>query len=192
MSTKASPRRGGRLEVRRGWLWLLTLLPLLAIASPIAAHGGGLIYAAGESAGPYRVTVWAAPDRVEAGKTLHFTVAVIQPEDNRPVLDGQVWVTVGREGETTAVLSGPATTEQSVNKLFYEVDFVAPAEAGEYWVVTAVSGDAGSGELSFILTVEPARGGNLFLFGLAALLLLTAIGLYWLRRQAQPNPSMRS
>lgn len=191
MLTKVSPRRGERFDLRRAWLWLL-VIGLLVSAGPIAAHGGGLIYAAGVPAGPYRVTVWAAPDRVEAGKTLHFTVAVIQPEDSRPVLDGQVWVTVGAEGTTTAVLSGPATTEQSVNKLFYEVDFTAPAEAGRYWVETAVRGDAGSGQVSFIIDVKPARDNNLFLFGLAALLVLTAGGLYWSRRQTQSNPSMRS
>ncbi len=175
----------------RGWLWLLALA-LLAVAAPLAAHGGGLIYVAGEPAGPYRVTVWAAPDRIEAGRTLHFTVAIVRPEDNRPVLDGEVWVTVGKEGEPTAVLSGPATTEQSVNKLFYEVDFTAPDEVGRYWVETAVRGDAGSGDVSFVITLEPARGGNLFLFGLAALVVVTAVGLYWSRRQTQPDSSMRS
>lgn len=175
----------------RGWLWLLALA-LLAVAAPVAAHGGGLIYVAGETAGPYRVTVWAAPDRVEAGKTLHFTVAIVRPEDNRPVLDGEVWVTVGKEGETTAVLSGPATTDQSVNKLFYEVDFTAPSEEGRYWVETAVRGDAGSGEVSFMLEIGPARGGNLFVLGLVALVVVTAVGLYWSRRQSQPDSSMRS
>lgn len=163
------------------WVGALVLL-WAAFVHPVWAHGGGIIYAAGEAAGPYLVTVWVAPNTIEAGKTLHFTVAVVQPEGNRPVLDADVMMVVLADGADMAVLSGTATTEQSVNKLFYEADFQAPVAAGVYQVQAQVSGVDGEGVVSFDLVVEPARRNNLLLIGLVGVLLVTALGILLARR----------
>lgn len=171
------------MNKRRLVVWLGTLALLwAAFVRPVGAHGGGIIHAAGEAAGPYQVTVWVAPNTIEAGKTLHFTVAVVQPEGNRPVLDADVMMVVLADGGDTAVLSGPATTEQSVNKLFYEADFKAPAMAGIYQVQTQVSGADGEGVVSFDLVVEPARRNNLLLIGLGGVLLIAGLGIFLARR----------
>ncbi len=163
--------------------WLGLALVLWAVAPPaVWAHGGGVVRVAGEVAGPYRLTVWVAPNTIEAGNKLHFTVAVVQPEGSEPVLDAEVWVDVLVDGTDTAVLSGPATTAQAVNKLFYEVDFQAPADTGRYQVRTHVSGAEGEGTVTFDLTVAPARPNLLLYIGLGGVLLVTALGIFFARR----------
>lgn len=164
-------------------LWLLLGMLAWAGGAPHAwAHGGGTVHVAGEVAGPYKVTVWVAPNTVEAGKTLHFTVAVVQDESNEPVLDAQVLLDVLAAGTDTAVLSGPATTAQAVNKLFYEADFVAPAASGTYSVQAYVRGPEGEGTVSFDLAVEPAGRSNLLLWGLGGILLIAGLGVFLARR----------
>lgn len=139
---------------------------------------------AGEAAGPYRVTVWVAPNEVEAGKQLHFTVAVVDGETNDMLLDAAVNVEVWAAGSAAPVLSGPATTEQSVNKLFYEADFEAPVK-GMYTVATMVNGRSGPGEVTFDLEVVEAKPAvNWLLVGLGGLALVTVIGFIMSRRSA--------
>ncbi|MBK7176284.1 MAG: hypothetical protein IPH82_03700 [Chloroflexi bacterium] len=163
---------------RRLLAWLALALLLWGTAARAAwAHGGGTVHIAGEVAGPYRVTVWVAPNEVEAGKKLHFTVAVVRPENNQPVLDAQVMVQVTAVGDDTAVLSGPATTQQAVNKLFYEADFKAPQNPGEYQVQTRVSGSEGEGEVLFVLPIKPASGSNFLVIGLIGLVVIGGLGL---------------
>jgi len=166
------------------WLLLGALLGGILVR-PVYAHGGGIVYVSGEAAGPYQVTVWVAPNTVEAGKTLHFTVAVVQPGSNEPVLDAAVQMVVLADGSETAVISGPATTAQSVNKLFYEADFAAPAESGRYQVQTQVRGPEGEGAVSFALTVEAAQRSNMLLIGLGGVLLVAAAGFFLSRRSAK-------
>ncbi|MBK8988537.1 MAG: hypothetical protein IPM39_21115 [Chloroflexi bacterium] len=120
----------------------------------------------------------------EAGKKLHFTVAVVSAADNQMVLDADVLMVV--LAEETVVLSGPATTAQSLNKLFYEADFDAPA-IGDYQVEAQVSGAAGAGAVSFDLTVQPARQNNLLFVGLAGLLLVSGLGLFLSQRSAKAD-----
>jgi len=160
----------------------------VVLARPVYAHGGGIVYVSGEAAGPYQVTVWVAPNTVEAGKTLHFTVAVVQPGSNEPVLDAAVQMVVLAEGSETAVISGPATTAQSVNKLFYEADFEAPADSGRYQVQTHVRGPEGEGAVSFTFTVEPAQRNNMLLIGLGGVLLVAVVGFFLSRRSAKADP----
>ncbi|MFO7682416.1 MAG: hypothetical protein R6X34_20455 [Chloroflexota bacterium] len=178
------------MQKRRFFLWKTVLFCCLAAgvwgaaAGQALAHGGGLIYVAGESAGAYRVTVWVAPNVVEAGKQLHFTVAVVEDESNDMILDAAVNIEVWAAGSEALVLSGPATTEQSVNKLFYEADFQAP-DVGMYRVVTQVNGRSGAGEVAFDLEVVEARTAvNWLLVGLGGLALVTVIGFIMSRRSA--------
>ena len=166
------------------FLCLILMVSVLATAvMPVLAHGGGLIHVAGEPAGDYRVTVWVAPNEVEAGKTLHFTVAVVAAENNDMILDADVEIDVFAAGSTTPVLSGPATTEQSVNKLFYEADFPQAPEAGMYTVVTTVNGRYGIGDVSFDFEIIPAKTTiNWLLIGMAGLVVLVVIGIFLSRR----------
>jgi hypothetical protein len=147
------------------------------------AHGGGLIHVAGEPAGDYRVTVWVAPNEVEAGKTMHFTVAVVEGENNDMILDADVGIEVFSVESGELVLSGPATTEQSVNKLFYEADFPQAPEAGMVTVVTTVNGRLGSGDVSFDLEIIPAKITiNWLLIGIGGLVVVVVIGVFLSRR----------
>lgn len=163
---------------------LIALLGLMVTAViPVFAHGGGLIHVAGEQAGDYRVTVWVAPNEVEAGKTLHFTVAVVKAENNDMILDANVGIEVFAAGTDTLLLSAPATTEQSVNKLFYEADFPEAPGVGTYTVVTTVNGDAGMGDVAFDFEVIPAKTTINWLFiGIGGLVVIIVVGFFLSRR----------
>lgn len=165
-------------------LLLIFLFSVMTTAViPVFAHGGGLIYVAGEQAGDYRVTVWVAPNEVETGKTLHFTVAVVKAENNDMILDANVGIEVFVANTDTLVLSGPATTEQSVNKLFYEADFPESPSVGTYTVVTTVDGDAGMGDVSFDFEVIPAKTTINWLFiGIGGLVVIIIVGFFLSRR----------
>ena len=169
---------------------LLVWVGLMATAVlPVFAHGGGLIHVAGEPAGDYRVTVWVAPNEVEAGKTLHFTVAVVAAENNDIILDADVGIEVFVAGADTLVLSGPATTEQSVNKLFYEADFPEAPDAGIYTVVTTVNGRYGTGNISFDFEIIPAKTTiNWLLVGIVGLVLVMVVGFFLSRRAVDDSP----
>ncbi|MBP6471605.1 MAG: hypothetical protein KBE23_02160 [Chloroflexi bacterium] len=172
------------LPKRRLFAWLVVAVLLWGGAAGAAwAHGGGTVHIAGEVAGPYRVTVWVAPNEVEAGKKLHVTVAVVRPENNQPVLDAQVMLHITAVGDNTAVLSGPATTQQAVNKLFYEADFDAPNNPGAYQVQTQVSGSEGEGEVLFVLPIKPASGSNFLVIGLIGLVIIGGLGLLLSQRR---------
>lgn len=161
-----------RIALLGGWL-LLLLLPAVAWA-----HGGGDLQVAAEPAGPFAVSVWTNPPTALTNETVHLTVGVAQQGDGAPVLDAVVQVTVLAKSEaTTAVLTVPATTEQSTNKLFYETDFVLP-DSGTYTVVVAVRQAAGEGEVAFDLVVRPAsnRWYGWLAAGVVALLAAWAIG----------------
>jgi hypothetical protein len=166
---------------------LLIILGVLITTAvmPVLAHGGGLIYVAGEEAGDYRVTVWVAPNEVEAGKTLHFTVAVVESENNDMILDAEVDMEVFAADYGELMLSGPATTEQSVNKLFYEADFPESPDAGTYTVVTTVNGRYGTGDVSFDFEIIPAKTTINWLFiGIGGLVLVAGVSLFLSRRSS--------
>ena len=166
------------------WVMATTAVGITAVM-PAFAHGGGLIHVAGEPAGDYRVTVWVAPNEVEAGKTLHFTVAVVESENNDMILDADVGIDVFAAGSTTPVLSGPATTEQSVNKLFYEADFPQAPESGVYTVVTTVNGRLGTGDVSFDFEILPAKPTiNWLVIGIGGLVVVMVIGFLLSKRSA--------
>ena len=166
------------------WVMVAMVVGITAVM-PVLAHGGGLIYVAGEPAGDYRVTVWVAPNVVEAGKTLHFTVAVVESENNDMILDADVNIDVYAAGSDTPILSGPATTEQSVNKLFYEADFPQAPEAGMYTVVTTVNGRLGTGDVSFDFEIIPAKPTvNWLVIGIGGLVVVAVVGFFLSKHSA--------
>ncbi len=137
---------------RRFWLLAVTLIGLLVVASPAAAHTEGVMQLAAEPAGPYMLTVWTSPDPAEVGE-LHVAIAVVLAEDASPVLEADVLVRLTPE-DGGPIVSGPATVENSENKFLHEaildVDY-----GGTYLVEVLVEGaDGGAGEASFPLVVE--------------------------------------
>jgi len=158
-------------------LFLLLLALLLLPLSPVLAHGGGQLYVINAPVGGYLVSVSTAPVPLQIDAPIHVTVSIAAASDQTPVLDGVVEVTLADEdGRVLAI--APATTEQAVNKLFYETDFPG-VSAGDYHIMVAVSGDQGEGTVEFWVTIEPAFPVNWVLGGLVALLLVA--GFFWFR-----------
>jgi surfeit locus 1 family protein len=169
------------------------LAGLLWAASAVTAaqaHGGGVLQIGGAVAGPYQLTIWTSPSAVRAGSPLHVTVGVAGA-DGAPVLDAAVLVELVASQEEV-VATAPATTAQSVNKLFYEADLIAPEE-GSYDARVLVSGPAGQGEAGFVLAVQPPAVANWLLSGLAGIALLAAVLVYraWRRQSARHETPAR-
>ena len=138
------------------WYAICVLL-LLLVAQPVGAHGGGILQIASQPAGPYIVSVWTSPARLEAGEIAHITVGVAG-EDEAPILDAAVLVELASL-ETEAVWSAAATTEQATNKLFYEADMQLP-ENGRYTITIHVTGSQGQGDARFAVEILPKRQNN--------------------------------
>jgi hypothetical protein len=148
-----------------------------------AAHGGGDLIAGPVPAGPYLVSVWVNPPDPRALEPIHFTVGLASPGDGKPVLDADIQVEMrAQNGEGLAVVA-PATTEQSVNKLFYETDMEV-AEPGNYETKFLVHGPDGEGTLSLDVEVKPPSKVNWLAIGLAGLGLVVVFG-WWLSRRSR-------
>jgi len=169
---------------------ILLLLLLLEPARPLQAHGGGLLQVAAEPAGPYKVSVWTSPTRLEAGSPGHITVGVAGEAD-APVLDAKVLVQI-KSGERGEIMTVPATTAQSTNKLFYEADMILP-EIGRYLMTVQINGSQGSGEVTFSIEVQPVANTNWFLLGFIVLGLAISLFLFhlWEKQPATPVPRRR-
>lgn len=132
------------------------ILPLLfALLLPVKwtlAHGGGVLQVANAPIASYQVSVWTNPATARAGQPLHVTVGVAAGT-GEPVLDAAITVDLLTDNGDV-VLTAVATTEQSVNRLFYEADLPGTT-AGTYKVQLALTGSEGSGTLSFPLFVKP-------------------------------------
>lgn len=133
------------------------ILPLLlALLLPVKwtfAHGGGALQVANAPIASYQLSVWTNPATARAGQPLHVTVGVAAAGTGEPVLDAAITVDLLAENGDV-VQTAVATTEQSVNRLFYEADLSGTA-AGTYKVQITLAGSEGSGTLSFPLFVKP-------------------------------------
>jgi hypothetical protein len=142
-----------------------------------AAHGGGQLVAGPVQSGPYTLSVWVNPPQPHAGQPLHFTVGVADPQDGAPILDAQILITMEARTGDVPPITAEATTEQSVNRLFYETD-VDVAQPGPYLVTTSVTGPGGEGNVVIELGVDPPSRVNWFLLGLVGLSLVLVLG-WW-------------
>lgn len=159
-------------------LSLATAIPLLL------AHGGGELQVVNAPVAGYVVSVWTAPNVPQAGQDLHVTVGVgSEALGATPVLDAQVSIAVYAE-DGRLVASAPATTDQSVNKLFYEADLPGLA-AGNYRFVVTVSGATGSGDVEFSLAIQPSASRMPYLIAGIVLLGLGGTAVFWYRRKNQ-------
>lgn len=171
-------------------LAILLLLLLCWPARLLRAHGGGLLQVAAEPAGPYKVSAWTSPTRLEASSPGHVTVSVAGEAD-APVLDAEVLVQI-ESGEGGEIMSVPATRAQSANKLFYEADMILP-EIGCYWMTIRINGWQGSGEVAFPIEVQPVASTNWFLLGFIVLGLAISLFLFrlWEKQPTAPVPRRR-
>lgn len=174
----------------RVWPILLSLL-LSGSAQPLLAHGGGLLQVAAEPVGPYKISVWTSPTRLEAGGPGHITVGVAGEAD-APVLDAVVVVQMKLVETGEIVTTTPATTAQSTNKLFYEADIILP-EIGSYDIIVQLDGSQGRGEVTFPIEVQPVGHTNWFLLGFIVLGLAISMFLFrlWEKQSTSPIPRQR-
>jgi hypothetical protein len=161
-----------------GRLLAILLAALLCLAllvpRPLAAHGGGLLQLAGEPAGAYRISVWTNPPEPAAGAPIHVTVGVARAADGGPELEADVTVSLVDAASGQMVVTAPATTAASSNRLFYEVDLEV-AEVGLYTFVIAVAGPEDDVAVSFDLPIRPPAPPNWWLLGGGALVALAAV-----------------
>lgn len=162
---------------------LAILFALMIHGFAARAHGGGQLVAGPVQTGPYVLSVWVNPPEPRAGEPLHFTIGVAAPIDGAPVLDAQILVTMQALGQDTVPISAQATTDQSINKLFYETDLDV-AQPGQYLATIAIAGPEGEGELSLELVVQSPSPVNWFLLGVAGLLVVLVFG-WWRSRRSR-------
>ena len=169
------------------WIIFLSFFPAILFARTdlIAAHGGGDLIARSVQAGPYIASVWVNPPDPRALEPIHFTVGLASPADGSPVLDADIQVTMLDQSSGETAVRAPATTEQSVNKLFYETDLEVPA-AGDYEVEFYIRGAEGEGTVSVLVEVQAPSKVNWLVIGLAGLGLVVVIG-WWRSRQTGPE-----
>ena len=161
---------------------LFILLLLVVGQTAVFAHGGGEIKIGRAPVGDYKLTVWLNPPQPQAGETIHITVGVLG-ENDEAVLDAAVSVQA-IDANGNIVIDIAATTEQSVNKLFYETDFVLET-AVSHQIITTLHTDNTIGDVAFTITIAEAKPRlNYLWIGLAALLLIVPIGLWQNRRKS--------
>lgn len=166
---------------------VVTAIFLLGLVFRLSAHGGGELVVRSEETGPFKVSVWINPPDPRVGAPLHFTVGLASPVDNSPILDANVFIEMRQEGEGRPVYSGPATTDQSINKLFYESDLEIP-DIGLYVTTISISNATGGGEINFSTTVKEAGRLNWMIWGFAGLALVLIFGL-WRSRMSSGKDS---
>lgn len=175
--------------------WYLVLFLLLAILwwsmpAVLMAHGGGDIQVNNEAVGPFVVSVWMNPPTALTNQPIHITVGLAEPTTQAPILNATVQLDILATDTQTPILTTSATTDQSVNKLFYETDFTL-ADSGTYTVVVAVASEAGAGEVAFDMVVRPASNRWYGWLAVAAvgLVALWAVWQGWQARKTAVSPS---
>lgn len=162
--------------MKRLLLYWLLLGGISGTTTAVAAHGGGEIQLAFVPVGPYKMTLWLNPPLPQAQQTMHITVGLATPPDYAPMLNAEVEIIVADAENGRVIFTTPATTEASINKLFYETDF-SLRDPGEYRVTARVSGPDGRGSADFIMTVTPASTTNWLLIALGGLGVLFLLSL---------------
>ena len=162
--------------MKRDFLWLLIFLLLIGGQTAVFAHGGGEIKVGRAPVGDYKLTIWLNPPQPQAGEIVHVTVGVLGLNDEA-VLDAAVAVqAIDTDGNI--VIDTAATTEQSVNKLFYETDFVLET-AVSHQIITTLHKDDTVGSAAFTVDIAEAKPRlNYLWIGLIALFLIGLIGLW--------------
>ncbi len=155
----------------------------------VTAHGGGTLQINNAPVGQCLVSVWSAPPTAQAHTPVHITAGVAAAADGTPILDADVWVTVTEGSSGTAVAQAAATTEQSVNRLFYEAD-IPPLPAGAYQFVVTTGCQGVTEAISFEVLVRPSTNPLFIAVPLAGggLLLLIVMYRRWRRQNTAVEP----
>src|SRR5215510_5836763 len=135
--------------IGRHWRHGLLLAPLLLALCSRAQADGGLVQMR-QTAGPFVITVFAAPSPPRVGP-VEIGVLAQNREDGQAALDVEVFVRLRRAGGTIVV--GRATREASRNKLLYSASMNLP-EAGRWELEVTIkqgkSADSALGQLSVV------------------------------------------
>jgi hypothetical protein len=110
----------------------LALMWLMGQAWLTAARGDGGTLRYWERKGVYEIAVFTASDPFVACP-VEISVLVLDRVSGEPIQDAKVSVEAKPLGRPARAISHPATTEASINKLFYAAVFELP-ESG-FWVV---------------------------------------------------------
>ena len=181
------PRRRRRtvFENRSGPLLAriaLVIGALLASAVTTLADGG--VVQLQQPAGPFIVTVFAAPSPLRAGTRADISVMVQDQKDGQPVLDGKVFVRL--YGENGLTISAPAIHENAQNKLLYAAPVNFP-EAGQWKLEVTIKSGENAASVFGEMRVVSSRPYLLSYWRSLALppviILLFAIN-QWLKRRA--------
>ena len=131
----------------------LAVALVCAFAAGAARADGGAIRVQ-EVAGPYRITVWSAPEPLRAGPA-DLSVLVQRADDGSPALDAEVELRLEGPAPGPPVVAR-ATREQSTNGLLYAAAVTLPA-AGTWRLLAAVRRGSDAVEVGGELPVAPAR-----------------------------------
>ncbi|HRQ41812.1 MAG TPA: hypothetical protein PLD25_28145 [Chloroflexota bacterium] len=160
---------------------LMVLVGLLWPVAGVWAHGGGVLQIANTPVGTCLASVWLAPSTPRANKTLHVTVGLADAASGVAVLDGTVLVAITDVASGQRVAAAPATTAQSVNRLFYEADLPS-LTVGEYLFTLTTTCQGATDELTFVAEIRPST--NPLFIALPLLVGGLLVGI-WLYRQWQ-------
>jgi hypothetical protein len=131
-------------------LALLLAAALFALNSRVCADGG--FVELHEVVGPFDVTVFTAPGPLRAGP-VDISVLVQDVANGQPVLDGEVFVRLQREGSD---LAERASREVAQNKLLYSALMHLP-EAGQWEFEVTIKHGKEAASLRRGVSVAPSR-----------------------------------
>jgi hypothetical protein len=155
-------------------LWTLAGVPL---PRPAAGDGGAMRIV--ETAGPFIVGVFSAPEPLRVAPA-DLSVLVLERTGGQPVLDAAVALEVRPpDGSDAAPQRLDATHAQATNKLLYAALFL-PAVPGEWTLHVTVTRGAASAAVQCTLPVAPERVSLAVIWPYLAIPPL-AIALYALR-----------
>jgi hypothetical protein len=160
------------------FLPILFMLASLFVQLPVHAHGGGVLYVNNSPVGNNIVSVWVNPPEPLANQTVHFTIS-ISGADREPILDAKVTIDIIVKNTNELIASTQATTDQSVNRLFYESDLPQIA-AGDYDIQLTITHLKSKDTLSFSMSVRPSNNTNWLIRGGLAVAIIGVL-LYYFR-----------
>jgi len=175
-------------------LCALALWTLAGVLQPRPAAADGGTIRVVETAGPFVVGVFSAPEPLRVAPA-DLSVLVLERTGGRPVLDAAVTLEVRPpDGSAAGAQRLDATHAQATNKLLYATPFL-PVVPGEWTLHVTVRRGAASATVDGTLPVSPDRVGLAGIWPYLAIPPL-AIALYalraWLttrRRRDGPAPT---